>query len=70
MLNKVKQTDLFCDYYAQWIAVYKQGAIRKVTMDKYLMTQRWIKKLAPTLRLCDVTRITYQQILNDYNHWW
>lgn len=66
MLNKVKQTDLFCDYYAQWIAVYKQGAIRKVTMDKYLMTQRWIKKLAPTLRLCDITRITYQQILNDY----
>lgn len=66
MLNKVKNTDLFCDYYAQWIAVYKQGAIRKVTMDKYLMTQQWLKKLAPDLRLCDVTRITYQQILNDY----
>ena len=33
MLNEIKQTDLFCDYYARWITVYKQGAIRKVTMD-------------------------------------
>lgn len=66
MLDKIKETDLFCDYYAQWITVYKKGAIRKVTMDKYLMTQKWLKRLAPELRLCDVTRITYQQILNDY----
>ena len=35
-------------------------------MDKYRMTQAWVEKLAPNLRLCDVTRITYQQLLNDY----
>ena len=32
MLNEVKRSDLFCEYYARWITVYKQGAIRKVTM--------------------------------------
>lgn len=66
MLNKVTETDFFSSYYAQWIRVYKEGAVRKVTMDKYLMTQSWLERLAPDLRLCDVTRITYQQLLNDY----
>lgn len=70
MLNEAKKTDLFCDYYEKWIQVYKEGAIRKVTLDKYKMTQAWLKKLAPTLTLSDLNRITYQQILNDYavNH--
>ena len=35
-------------------------------MKKYLMTQAWLKKLVPQLRLCDVTRVSYQQLLNDY----
>lgn len=66
MLNEVKETELFYEYYAKWVKVYKQGAIRKVTMDKYLMTHKWLKKLAPDLKLCDLNRIAYQQILNDY----
>ena len=44
----------------------KKGAIRKVTMDKYLMTQKWLVKLVPNLRVCDMNRIAYQQLLNDY----
>jgi integrase len=35
-------------------------------MDKYLMTQAWLEKLVPSIKLCEVTRITYQQLLNDY----
>lgn len=66
MLSKICETDLFCSYYAQWIKVYKEGAVRKVTMNKYRMTLAWLKRLAPCLRLCDVCRVTYQQILNDY----
>lgn len=58
--------DLFYDYYAQWIKIYKDGAIRKVTMDKYLLTLTWIKRLAPDLKICELTRITYQKLLNDY----
>lgn len=34
MLNSTQSTDLFCDYYAKWIKIYKEGAIRKVTLDK------------------------------------
>ena len=66
MLGEIKKTDLFCDYYARWIVVYKQGAIRKVTLDKYHMTHQWLVKLAPELKLRDVNRIVYQQLLNDY----
>ena len=69
MLSTIKETDLFYEYYAQWIGVYKEGAVRKVTMDKYRMTLSWLKRLAPTLRLCDMSRVTYQQLLNEYaNH--
>ncbi|MCM1027058.1 MAG: site-specific integrase [Roseburia sp.] len=66
MLNEITKDELFCRYYAQWISVYKEGAVRKVTMDKYLMTRAWLEKLVPNLKLCEVTRITYQQLLNDY----
>lgn len=66
MLNKIVSDDLFRDYYKQWINVYKKGAIREVTMSKYLMTLKWIEVLAPDLKLSDITRINYQQLLNDY----
>ena len=66
MLNEAQSTDKFCEYYAKWITVYKKGAIRQVTMDKYLMTQKWLEKLIPDLNICDLNRIAYQQLLNDY----
>lgn len=66
MLNDVKRTELFCDYYEKWVKVYKEGAIRKVTLDKYYMTISWIRKLVPDLMLGNLNRIAYQQLLNDY----
>ncbi len=66
MLNKMTQNDLFHEYYKQWIRVYKEGAIRDVTMSKYQMSLKWVQELAPDLTLQEVTRITYQQLLNDY----
>ena len=38
MLNNIKKTDLFCDYYKKWIEVYKEGAIRDITLSKYKLT--------------------------------
>ena len=35
-------------------------------MAKYLMTQRWVEKLVPELRVSELTRTVYQQLLNDY----
>lgn len=46
--------------------VYKKDAVRKVTLDKDFMTYQWIIKLAPKLKLFELNRITYQQLLNDY----
>jgi Site-specific recombinase XerD len=46
--------------------MYKEGAIREVTMKKYEITLVWLQKLVPDLRLSELNRITYQQLLNDY----
>lgn len=66
MLEDINNTTLFCDYYRQWIDVYKKGAIRDATMSKYLMTQKWVVRLAPKLKVSELTRTVYQQLLNDY----
>lgn len=66
MLSTTKDTDLFCAYYSQWIKVYKEGAVRKVTMSKYRMALTWLQRLVPDLKLRDVSRVSYQQILNEY----
>lgn len=66
MLNDTNKMSLFYEYYAQWIEVYKKGAIREATLAKYLMTQKWVEKLMPTVRISELTRTVYQQLLNDY----
>ena len=42
MLKETKKNELFCKYYKQWIQVYKNGAVRKVTMNKYILASDWI----------------------------
>ncbi len=66
MTREAASTEFFCNYYAQWINIYKNGAVRKVTLKKYLMTHSWVVKLAPNLRTEDLDRNRYQQLLNDY----
>lgn len=66
MQNSVNKEQLFCEYYQQWIEVYKRGAIREATMAKYLMTHKWVEKLAPQLKVSELTRTAYQKLLNDY----
>lgn len=66
METSTSATNLFCDYYAQWVKVYKDGAIRSVTMRKYELTMTWLRKLAPTLKLADLDRIEYQKLINGY----
>lgn len=66
MLSDTKKADLFADYYERWIRIYKEGAIRDVTLNKYRMTLRWVQKLIPEVKLCEMTRVVYQQLINDY----
>ena len=66
MAKKEVSEELFSDYFERWIRVYKEGAIRKVTMNKYLLAHTWLRKLIPDLKMCDMDRIAYQRLLNDY----
>ena len=64
MLIAITEDSLFCDYYSQWVSVYKEGAIREVTMGKYRLTQSWLARLVPNLRIKDLDRTSYQQLIN------
>lgn len=66
MSGSIDSEMLFPEYYRQWIRIYKEGAIREVTMRKYKLTLTWLEKLVPSLKLCDLDRISYQQIINGY----
>ena len=61
MIKDTKKSDYFYVYYKRWIQVYKDGAIRKVTMDKYILAASWVEKLIPKLKMNELNRITYQK---------
>ena len=65
-MNSNDKNQLFADYYSQWIDIYKKGAIRDVTLKKYKMSLSWVRKLIPDVKICEMTRIVYQKMLNDY----
>lgn len=56
----------FCDYYENWIDMYKIGAIRDITLGKYRMSLKWLRQIAPDLKMNQLTRLTYQKIINEY----
>ena len=66
MSRKKYSTKLFYKYYLEWIHLYKDQAIRPVTLKKYYLIQRQLKELAPRLHLNELTRQNYQKILNQY----
>ena len=35
-------------------------------MNKYNLTLSWLRKLVPTLKISELARSSYQQLLNDY----
>ncbi|MBM6776983.1 site-specific integrase [Collinsella tanakaei] len=65
-MREINRTDSFCDYYRQWISVYKEGAVRKVTLKKYLLAHAWLEKLMPDLEMERLDRMAYQRLLNAY----
>ncbi len=66
MYDNITRESFFSDYYEQWIGIYKVGAVRNVTLRKYKTTLSWIKKISPELKMCDLNRLSYQQIINTY----
>ncbi len=56
----------FHRYFAEWIEVYKQGAIRPITYQKYLMTSQRLAELAPDLYIHELDKRSYQALINEY----
>ena len=65
-MRKKKKDVLFHQYFEEWLELYKVGAIREITLDKYYVTHQRIIELAPNLRLSDLDRRNYQMLLNEY----
>ena len=57
---------LLCEYYEQWINIYKRDAVSNATLKKYLSAMAWLRRLVPDLELQDVNRTTYQLLINEY----
>ena len=57
---------LFHEYFDDWVHLYKVGAIRQVTLNKYFAHSKSLKNIAPTLELKALDRRAYQTIINKY----
>ena len=66
MAIKKETSQYFHEYFAEWIKVYKAGAVRPITYEKYLMTLRRLTELAPNLKICELDKRNYQTLLNNY----
>lgn len=62
----MRKNILLHNYFKNWIEVYKVGAVSKRTLEKYWLSHRHLKNIAPDLRLSQINRLTYQKILNEY----
>lgn len=56
----------FHEYFAEWIKLYKHGAVRPVTYQKYMMTLRRLTEFAPNLKICELNKRSYQTLINNY----
>ena len=61
-----KRAIKFWKYYKEWYETYKYGDVRDVTYQRYILTGKQIKKLAPDLMLDKITRADIQKLINAY----
>lgn len=66
MSTKQKTSQYFHEYFAEWVEVYKRGAVHSTTYQKYLITQRRLAELAPKLKIYGIDKRSYQILLNTY----
>ena len=65
-MKNIDENTTLLEYFKLWIKLYKVGAVRKVTLKKYWETYHFIENNIPNLKLRNVTRIKYQELLNLY----
>lgn len=57
---------LLADYYDEWILREKKSTVKDVTYAKYRQTGKWLRKLRPNLKIDELDKREYQEILNEY----
>lgn len=62
----MNKNTLFWEYFKEWIALYKEGAIRPITLEKYRLSLKSLIKIAPELKLSQIDKRKYQWLLNEY----
>lgn len=67
-ISKTDTTMLFSDYYEQWLETYKFGKVARITEQEYRYTLRQIADLLPKIQLSAMSRLRYQQFINDFVH--
>ena len=65
-MRKKRENLLFHEYFEEWVTLYKEGAVRKITLQKYHINASHIKKLVPELKVKELNRKTYQELINGY----
>ena len=66
-MYKTEETpQLFHAYFAEYMVLYKRGAVRAVTYQKYEMTLKRLVEIVPQLKICELDKRTYQALLNTY----
>ncbi|MBG1273951.1 site-specific integrase [Lactobacillus paracasei subsp. paracasei] len=61
-----RNEQLFHTYFKKWIETYKHNYVTSVTYRKWENTERMLKLLAPQLKVTQLTRRSYQQLLSQY----
>jgi len=57
----------FCEYYKEWVNIYKVNAVRPVTLMKYKAAIRFIELHYSNLAIGDMNKRIYQGIINKYS---
>lgn len=59
-------SETLVNYFNRWIRTYKLNAVSTITYNKYQNTAKHTLKLFGTLRLKDLTKLIYQEKLNEF----
>lgn len=64
--NNITANTNLSEYFDQWVNTFKKPIISPVTYIKYQNTLRQIKEYFGETKLCEITRTSYQTVLNEY----
>jgi len=59
-------SETLVNYFNRWIKTYKFNAVSTITYNKYQNTAKHARQLFGTLKLKDLTKLIYQEKLNEF----